>query len=596
MSEDTPTAEERYRLLVEGARDYAMILLDPEGRVTSWNMGAERILGWREGEVIGQPVDLIFTPEDRAADVPARELERARAEGRAMDLRWHLKEDGARFYADGIMECLRDESGRVRGFAKIMRDATERRRAEEALVQYARLSMLAAEVGRALTTRRTLADMLGGCVEAIVAHLDAAFARVWVLDEAQDVLVLRASAGQYTHLDGPHGRIPVGQFKIGRIAQTRQPHLTNGVVGDPRVSDQAWAVREGMVAFAGYPLVIGERLVGVVALFARRPLPEATLQALGAVADQIAVGIDRQRAEAALRESEARKSAILEAALDCIITIDEQERVVEWNPAAERTFGYAQAQAVGQPLSELIIPHALREAHGRGIVHYLATGEGPVLNRRVEVPVLHGDGHEFRMELTAVPIGLDGRTLFTAYLRDLTERERAAAQQRAFLHDVLLSVTEGRLRLCHAPSDLPTPLPACGEPIPLSMTGGIRDLRHQAKEAAIAQGFAEERWHDLVTATSEAGMNAVVHAGRGQGRVCANADMIQVWVEDAGQGIDVARLPRATLKKGYSSAGTLGHGMKMMLSTSDRVFLLTGPTGTTVVLEQERQSPSPDWL
>ena len=83
--------------------------------------------------------------------------------------------------------------------------------------------------------------MLAGCAEALVQHLDAAFARVWVLDEAEDVLVLRASAGLYTHLDGPHGRVPVGQFKIGLIAQERSPHLTNAVVGDPRVSDQEWA-------------------------------------------------------------------------------------------------------------------------------------------------------------------------------------------------------------------------------------------------------------------------------------------------------------------------------------------------------------------
>lgn len=466
MNGNVPTAEERYRLLVEGARDYAMVLLDPAGCVTGWNLGAERILGWREGQVLGQPVDLIFTPEDREAGVPAREMERARAEGRAMDLRWHLKEDGSRFYADGILECLRDEEKGVRGFAKIMRDATERHRSEVALAQHARLSLLAADVGRALTTQHSLAGMLQGCAEAVVTHLDAAFARVWAMDEAQNVLVLQASAGQYTHLDGPHGRIPVGQFKIGLIAQERLPHLTNAVVGDPRVSDQGWAVREGMVSFAGYPLVMDERLVGVVALFARHAFPEATLQALAAVADQIAVGIDR---------------------------------------------------------------------------------------------------------------------------------DRFAAQQQAFLRDVMLSVTGGRLHLCHAPSDLPVPLRACGEPIPLAMTGGIRDLRDQARDAAVAQGFADERWHDLVTATSEAAMNAVVHAGGGWGRVCVGGDTIQVWVEDGGKGIDVAHLPRATLEKGYSSAGTLGHGLKMVLSTADRVFLMTGPTGTTVVLEGDRADPPPAW-
>jgi PAS domain S-box-containing protein len=161
-----------------------------------------------------------------------------------------------------------------------------------------RLVALSADVGRALTAHDTQADMLRGCADAMVKHLDAAFARVWVLDEAENVLVLRTSAGQYTHLDGPHGRVPVGQFKIGLIAEERKPHLTNSVLDDPRVSDQEWARREGMVAFAGHPLIVSGRLVGVVALFARHPLPEATLLALASVADQIGVGIERLRIDA----------------------------------------------------------------------------------------------------------------------------------------------------------------------------------------------------------------------------------------------------------------------------------------------------------
>ncbi len=475
-------------------------------------------------------------------------------------------------------------------------DSEQSRPAPEGVDERIRIIALSAEVGRALTTLDALDGMLRACAEAIVRNLGAAFARIWTLNGSEEVLVLRASAGLYTHLDGPHGRVPVGRFKIGLIAQERRPHLTNDVPGDPRVSDREWAAREGMVSFAGYPLVVGERLVGVVALFARRPLSEETLQALGSVADQIAVGIDRRRTEEALRESEARKRAMLEAALDCIITINDQGRVIEWNHAAEKTFGYTHAQADGRLLAELVIPPALRGAHGRGIAHYLATGEGPVLNRRIEVPALHADGREFPVELTVAPINVGGRDFFTAYLRDLTERERVAAQQRAFLRDVLLSVTEGRLRLCHSPADLPKPLPSCGDFVALSMTDGIFELRGQARQAALAHGFADERWQDLVTAVGEAAMNAAVHAGGGQGRVCGSGDTIQVWVEDQGQGIDVAHLPRATLEKGYSSAGTLGHGMKMILQTADRLYLLTDPTGTTVVLEQDRVPPIARWL
>ncbi len=126
-------AEERFTLLVEGARDYAIILMDPAGRIQSWNTGAQRILGYDEDDVRGQPIDLIFTPEDRTQGWPGEELTRAATDGKAMDIRWHLRKDGTRFWADGVMEGLFHDDGSLRGFAKILRDATERKQAEEAL-------------------------------------------------------------------------------------------------------------------------------------------------------------------------------------------------------------------------------------------------------------------------------------------------------------------------------------------------------------------------------------------------------------------------------------------------------------------------------
>lgn len=317
----------------------------------------------------------------------------------------------------------------------------------------------------------------------------------------------------------------------------------------------------------------------------------------------------QNQAEQALLQSEARKALILEVALDCIITVDGDGRIVDFNPAAEGTFGYSRAEALGCVMAELIVPPALRGAHYQGFGHFLATGEGPILGRRIEVIGMRNGGAEFPVELAIIPVEQDGKAFFTAYLRDISDRKRdeaereillreveeSAQRQRTFLRDVLASVTEGKLRLCHLSDDLPRPLPPVSDPIPLSLDWGTRELRHQTETAAIARGFGEERWYDLVTAVSEAAMNAVVHAGGGEGRVHAAGEggMIQVWVQDHGTGIDVAHLPRATLEKGYTTAGTLGHGMKMMLQTVDRIFLLTGSTGTIVVLEQDCVAPSP---
>jgi len=199
-----------------------------------------------------------------------------------------------------------------------LRDAEvrrERRRAQTALLERARLAELTSDVGVALAHGTDLRAMLQLCAEALVRHLDVAFARVWTLDDASGMLELQASAGMYTHIDGPHSRVPLGRYKIGTIARDRRPHLTNQVVGDPQVHDQEWARREGLVAFAGYPLVVHDRVVGVMAMFARHALSEFVPKALVSVASAVAVGIERKRAEEALRRSEAllRQSQKMEA-------------------------------------------------------------------------------------------------------------------------------------------------------------------------------------------------------------------------------------------------------------------------------------------
>jgi PAS domain S-box-containing protein len=128
---------------------------------------------------------------------------------------------------------------------------------------------------------------------------------------------------------------------------------------------------------------------------------------------------------------EALNHAILESALDCIITMDAKGRVLEFNPAAERVFGYTREQAVGQELAQLIIPPFLRDRHRRGLAHYLATGEGPVLDRRIEITALRADESEILVELAITAFRIDGAPVFTAYLRDVTDRVRSERRRAA---------------------------------------------------------------------------------------------------------------------------------------------------------------------
>ena len=136
------------------------------------------------------------------------------------------------------------------------------------------------------------------------------------------------------------------------------------------------------------------------------------------------------RSTASPEEADARTSAIVDAALDCIIMMDGAGRVVEFNPAAERTFFYRRADALGRELAELIVPARLRERHRQGLAHYLATGEGPVIGRRVEMPALRADGTEFPVELAITRIAGEP-AMFTAYLRDISARVRAEQLRNA---------------------------------------------------------------------------------------------------------------------------------------------------------------------
>ena len=124
-------SEERYRLILESATDYAIIATNLDGEVTTWNTGAARILGWQDDEILGRPVPVIWTPEDRVSGVPEAEMATALAKGRAQDERWHLRKDGSRFWANGLLMPLRGDDGALLGFLKILRDRTAEREAEE---------------------------------------------------------------------------------------------------------------------------------------------------------------------------------------------------------------------------------------------------------------------------------------------------------------------------------------------------------------------------------------------------------------------------------------------------------------------------------
>ena len=163
---------------------------------------------------------------------------------------------------------------------------------------------------------------------------------------------------------------------------------------------------------------------------------------------------ERKKSEESLRSNEARKAAILQSSLDAIITIDQAGSILEFNPAAEQIFGFTRQEALGRIMVEVIVPPRLRQAHIRGMRHYLATGEGPLLNKRIETTAVRADGTEFPVELAINRIPMAGPPIFTGYIRDITERKQAEqalqeakAQLRQYADELEGRVAERTVKL-----------------------------------------------------------------------------------------------------------------------------------------------------
>jgi PAS domain S-box-containing protein len=318
-------SEERFRSAFDHAA-IGMAVVGLDGRWLQVNNSLCEIVGYTEAELLARTFQDITHPEDLEADLAyVRQMLAGEIHTYQMEKRYFHKAGHVVWILLSV-SLVHDVHGRPLRFLGQIQDISVRKQAEEALQERAHLAALTADVGLALTRGETLQGTLQHCAEALVLHLDAAFARIWTLNERDQVLELQASAGLYTHLDGPHSRVPVGQYKIGLIAQERQPHITNTLLDDPRLRTPEWAKAEGMMAFAGHPLIVEGRLVGVMALFARHALAHGTLTALAAVGDGIALGIERKRAEADLRQAKEAAEAASKAKSEFLANMSHEIR------------------------------------------------------------------------------------------------------------------------------------------------------------------------------------------------------------------------------------------------------------------------------
>ncbi len=281
-------SEERFRLLVDGVKDYAIFMLAPDGTVTTWNLGAERLKGYRAEEIIGRHLSVFYDPDDVRAGKPQRELEDATEKGRVEDEGWRVRKDGSRFWANVVITALRDEAGRLRGFGKVARDFTERKAAER------RLAYLAS------FPERNPNPIVEADLDGQVHYANPAALRL-----LPDVREKGAAHPWLSGWDSVRRSIQEG----GALARLREV-----TVGERSYHQELHAIREeGVVRVYGLDIT------------------------------------DRKRAEDALRDSEERYRNLIETASEGIWIVDTQARTIFVNRAMAEMLGYGPEEMIGRP-------------------------------------------------------------------------------------------------------------------------------------------------------------------------------------------------------------------------------------------------------
>jgi PAS domain S-box-containing protein len=372
-------SEEMSRMLLDGIKDYAVYMLDVEGRVVSWNSGAALIKGYLAEEIIGKNVSSFYTDSDRDHNHPQESLQEAAYAGRFEGQGWRVRKDGSKFWANAVITPLYAANGALRGYSKVVRDITERKQFEDELKKQAAL-------------------------------LDLAHDAIFVRDLQSRIVFWNQGAQQ---IYGWTSTEAVGQVTHD-LLQTKFP-LPLATIEAALARKGDWEGELRHITRHGAEVTVASR-------WSLQRDEQGTPTAILEINRDIT---DRKQAETALGESEGRLAGVIQSAMDSIITVDEEQRVVLFNGAAERTFRCTAAEALGQPITRFI-PQRFHAGHAGHIHKFADTG---VTNRAMGPKgvlwAMRADGQEFQIEASISQVVTGGKKLFTVILRDVTERVQA---------------------------------------------------------------------------------------------------------------------------------------------------------------------------
>jgi PAS domain S-box-containing protein len=282
-------SEARLRLMVESAKEYAIFTLDLNGFVTSWNSGAERLLGYEETEAVGRDGRFIFTPEDNVQGKADREIQIALSEGQAENERWHMRKDGSRFWASGLVMPLQTEEGEPQGLIKIMQDKTHQRQSTE------RFQLLYDTTRDLLATEEPLL-LMSNLFENLSAQLDLHHYYNYIVEEKDNrrVLHLKSYGGIPEEMAQSIEWLEFGQYPCGLVAQEEQQIVFDRAQLSTYPDAESLRAME-VTAYAGQPLIVQGRLLGVLSFASqtRSSFTTEEIDLLQSTCEQIAIAIER---------------------------------------------------------------------------------------------------------------------------------------------------------------------------------------------------------------------------------------------------------------------------------------------------------------
>lgn len=315
-------SEERFRLLVESVKDYAIFMLDPEGYIVSWNVGAEHITGYHASEIIGEHVSCFYSPEAREAGLPQQELERAAGEGRFEVEDWRYGKGTERFWASAVITVLRDTEGMLRGFANIVRDLSERRRSQELLAQ----------------NDERLRALIGGVRDYAIFMLDPDGVVISWNEGAERIKGYRAE-----EIIGAH----FSRFYPPEAIERGWPqHELRMASIEGKFEDEGWRIRKD-----------GSRFWANVVITALRDR-QSKLIGFSKITRDLT---ERRRHTEELRQSEERFRLLIESVQDyAICMLDPDGGIQSWNVGAQRIVGYVSSEVIGHHFSRLYTAEDIR--------------------------------------------------------------------------------------------------------------------------------------------------------------------------------------------------------------------------------------------